>query len=395
MYEKSHSDGRTREPSYMDILRPSNRKKEKVKFRPTIQIHGSLNHPDSVVLTREGYRRLLHERKMYHDFLKSVMSSRTILYIGFSFTDDYLNEVRSDIMMMKKSSGMEEPLAYAIIPDKKQVHKEYYATHEGVQFFSWDSSRYGFGMMDRFLDCILRMSDPGAALAFSKVVIFVPDDSGAEDPEAATKSDAAAESAVAGQTELTSLELQLKNAERSKVFTLLKDTYSPFGMRKVSTLHEVEDALKAEDFIRSYVVIYTDVTLCSVTNNEELRLPALHRELLGMLWHPFSYLNTSMHPTTVIVLTASPTEMAATSEKTEEVCQEQFDKLKTLYEAFLNVRVCTTASDVLWQVSMTSTSLQREAEPAGPATDVASSVGDAAEELDDFDLDELVDRDFD
>ena len=62
----------------------------------------SISQPNTIVLSREGYRSLLHGQPNYRDFLKSVMMSRTILYIGFSFTDDYLNEVRSDVMSMKQ-----------------------------------------------------------------------------------------------------------------------------------------------------------------------------------------------------------------------------------------------------------------------------------------------------
>ena len=48
----------------------------------------------------QGYRRLLHECPGYATFLKALMSTKTLLYVGFSFTDDYLNEFRSEIVSM-------------------------------------------------------------------------------------------------------------------------------------------------------------------------------------------------------------------------------------------------------------------------------------------------------
>ena len=65
-------------------------------------MHGSVLDPKSIVLSREGYRNLLHTKPNYRDFLKAMMMGRTILYMGFSFSDDYLNEIRSDVMAMKK-----------------------------------------------------------------------------------------------------------------------------------------------------------------------------------------------------------------------------------------------------------------------------------------------------
>ncbi len=50
----------------------------------------------SVVFTRQGYRSLLYHIPEYVTFLRCLMASTTILYLGFSFTDAYLNEIRSE-----------------------------------------------------------------------------------------------------------------------------------------------------------------------------------------------------------------------------------------------------------------------------------------------------------
>lgn len=55
--------------------------------KPVIQLHGSCLEPDTIVLTTEGYRKLLHSQPGYKEFLHSIMATKTILYFGFSFTD--------------------------------------------------------------------------------------------------------------------------------------------------------------------------------------------------------------------------------------------------------------------------------------------------------------------
>ena len=85
--------GKDRLPQFLDIVRSMPSQIVPMNERPIVQIHGSVSNPRTIVLSREGYRELLHGNRSYHDFLKSVMMSRTILYLGFSFTDDYLNEV--------------------------------------------------------------------------------------------------------------------------------------------------------------------------------------------------------------------------------------------------------------------------------------------------------------
>ena len=137
---------------------------------PVIQIHGSIKeHPirmkknklsirdpseendqildcvDDVhmVCTRRGYRHLLHEHESYQHFIRAVMSNYTILYIGNSFTDIYLNEWRGSILNMLEGTvcGDEgKPLAYAITNDRSPLDQKFYYNHEGVKFLNYDTT---------------------------------------------------------------------------------------------------------------------------------------------------------------------------------------------------------------------------------------------------------------
>ncbi len=49
------------------------------------------------MLSRRGYKRLQYETPGFKMFLQSAMATNTMLYIGFSFTDDYLNEFRAEV----------------------------------------------------------------------------------------------------------------------------------------------------------------------------------------------------------------------------------------------------------------------------------------------------------
>eukprot|EP01013_Petalomonas_cantuscygni_P043467 TRINITY_DN822_c0_g1_i2.p1 TRINITY_DN822_c0_g1~~TRINITY_DN822_c0_g1_i2.p1 ORF type:complete len:2832 (-),score=666.76 TRINITY_DN822_c0_g1_i2:674-9169(-) len=252
-----------RDPRYMEILRQASRaggmngmvamSDVTLGHKPIIQIHGTSSddgrYADSIVFTREQYRRLLHERKLYADFLRSVMASRTILYVGFSFTDDYLNELRSDVMTMK---DFEEPLGYAIINDKPTVHVQYFRKHEGVEMLTWCTKAYGFGVADRYMEGILRLSDVGAALSHSRVILLVDDAAGESgrvplDPST--------------QTEFTQLHLRLQSETRSRAFSLMPERFCQPDVQKESTIADVESLLKSpESFNRSFVILPGDVT---------------------------------------------------------------------------------------------------------------------------------------
>jgi hypothetical protein len=87
---------------------------------PVLKIHGCVHHPESIVLSRNAcvthhyycdcallltitvlrYKRLKHETPGYKMFLTTAMATSTMLYIGFSFTDDYLNDFRAEVLSM-------------------------------------------------------------------------------------------------------------------------------------------------------------------------------------------------------------------------------------------------------------------------------------------------------
>merc|ERR1719336_1560202 len=120
---------------------------------PVIQIHGALRIPRSIVFTRLGYRRLLYEAHSYLTFLKSALSSYTVLYLGFSFSDAYLNELRSEIRSLLGNDG--PPIAYAVTNDKSELERKFYLQHEGVHMINFDTQSEGWDGFDNILEEIL------------------------------------------------------------------------------------------------------------------------------------------------------------------------------------------------------------------------------------------------
>ena len=113
---------------------------------PVVHLHGEIKPSSSAVITRQDYRKRLHESPGYLTFLRSVMSSYTILYLGFSFTDAYLNELRSEVRSMLesdatgfRSKGTGPPTAYALVADVDPEKKRYFLAHEGVHVIDYEA----------------------------------------------------------------------------------------------------------------------------------------------------------------------------------------------------------------------------------------------------------------
>jgi len=105
---------------------------------PVLKIHGDVRKPQTVVFTRRDYRRLLYENPGYSAFLRAVLASQTVLYLGFSFTDAYLNEIRSELLALVGYRG-EAPMAYSIINDISAIRREHFRRHEGIEILTYDT----------------------------------------------------------------------------------------------------------------------------------------------------------------------------------------------------------------------------------------------------------------
>jgi len=139
---------------------------------PIIQLHGSVASDEwleepGLAFTREGYRKLLHGNEAYTKFMTSLMAAKTILYMGFSFSDEYLNEMRSSVMMMmqQREDGeekKEKPIAYGIGINMAASEIEFYNEHEGIQMLNYipTDGGPGFEGIEKWLEAILHATNP-------------------------------------------------------------------------------------------------------------------------------------------------------------------------------------------------------------------------------------------
>eukprot|EP00762_Andalucia_godoyi_P005287 ANDGO_06778.mRNA.1 hypothetical protein len=133
---------------------------------PILQLHGRISNANSLVCTRQAYRKLLNLVPGYATFLRSLMSVYTVLYMGFSFSDQYLNQLRSEVLSVLRplnTSGL--PLAYAIVMDKSEEDAEFFRVHEGVHFLPWNTKgNTDFSGNERYMWIIRNRTNPWVSL---------------------------------------------------------------------------------------------------------------------------------------------------------------------------------------------------------------------------------------
>jgi hypothetical protein len=146
---------------------------------PVVKLHGDVRRPASVVITRRDYRERLHGNTAYASFLRAVFSTSTILFLGCSFSDPYLNELRSEVLAMFDQRDHDEPLAYAVVNDAAAARVAFFRQHEGMEVLSYPTdTSHDHSPFDGFLEKLYRRTNPllflGSLLSGKRMVWLDP-----------------------------------------------------------------------------------------------------------------------------------------------------------------------------------------------------------------------------
>lgn len=76
-----------------------------------VKLHGSIDQPETIVLTRSDYARARAERKEMLSFLRNEMIETAFLFVGFSLSDPNFNLLHDDIRLVY---GMNVPASYTV-----------------------------------------------------------------------------------------------------------------------------------------------------------------------------------------------------------------------------------------------------------------------------------------
>lgn len=90
--------------------------------RHLIKLHGSIDQPETIVLTRTDYARARADRKEMFSFLRSEMIETAFLFVGFSLSDPNFNLLHDDIRLVY---GMNVPASYTVQGRRNPVKERY------------------------------------------------------------------------------------------------------------------------------------------------------------------------------------------------------------------------------------------------------------------------------
>lgn len=130
-----------------------------------VKLHGDIMEPpDKIVLCTRQYRRKLYDDPAYSLFLRTVFASNTVLFLGYSFTDEYINAMRSEVLSMLDHKPKQRPIAYAVMADVPDQTKKHLLGHDGIEVLEYKKCEHDEGIkhagFDSWLTAIFSATNP-------------------------------------------------------------------------------------------------------------------------------------------------------------------------------------------------------------------------------------------
>ncbi|WP_298743958.1 SIR2 family protein [uncultured Microbacterium sp.] len=84
---------------------PSAAPRDADQDRWLLKLHGTVDDPTSIVLTRSDYLGFHTERAALSSIVKATLMTRHVLFVGFGMSDDHFHEIIHDVRRAMESSG--------------------------------------------------------------------------------------------------------------------------------------------------------------------------------------------------------------------------------------------------------------------------------------------------
>ncbi|MGB9180989.1 MAG: SIR2 family protein [Pyrinomonadaceae bacterium] len=101
---------------------------------PVIKAHGSWENPDTIIFGPKSYREIMFTKDVFRQFISTIFSQYTVLFVGFSFRDPNFQSVLQWIYTTTKA---QIPTHYAFLENRGPVFKHYMERNYNIRIISY------------------------------------------------------------------------------------------------------------------------------------------------------------------------------------------------------------------------------------------------------------------
>jgi hypothetical protein len=98
-------------------------------------MHGCVSDHDSIVFTRDDFRHAIHHLPV-NGFLDAIFRSRTVIFLGFGFSDPHIDAILS--FLRESNSGLGSP--HYVLTQVTEIQKRNLERNYGVSVINYSST---------------------------------------------------------------------------------------------------------------------------------------------------------------------------------------------------------------------------------------------------------------
>jgi hypothetical protein len=142
-------------------------------FKP----HGDIDASDSIILTREQYRELRHERRNAFDAFKTLMSSRPVVFVGFGLRDPDFLLIKDTLAAIYMGAAQDQ---YAVAPDVDPQEVTYWRNNYGIHLVPYGEISQARDSADRHRGLMALLDEVASPVSANRIRPSVEEDEGAK-----------------------------------------------------------------------------------------------------------------------------------------------------------------------------------------------------------------------
>ena len=128
-----------------------------------LKMHGSVDHPEDIVLTRDDYLGYAEQRAALKGIVQALLITRHMLFVGFSLTDPTFHQVVHDVRRaVRRSSGPPAPFGTAVMFDPDPMLSELWRSDIDIIGVGGETAEPG-RQLEIFLDHLLSQASTNSA----------------------------------------------------------------------------------------------------------------------------------------------------------------------------------------------------------------------------------------
>ena len=129
-----------------------------------LKMHGSVEHPEDIVLTRDDYLGYGERRAALKGIVQALLITRRMLFLGFSLTDPTFHQVVHDVRRaVGKGTEDSRPFATALLLHDDPMLVELWRDDLDIHAVGGDDATQAARLLEIFLDLLLSEAGPNSS----------------------------------------------------------------------------------------------------------------------------------------------------------------------------------------------------------------------------------------